>query len=170
MIIIDSINPISFDNGPGIRVEVNISDKENGISLTPNQLVDRIRKFRPYFELDGGGVTFKSKNIFMYSNYINNVCKICHKAGINTCIQTEEYDFINNEEVFENIDLFIIFANELSMDKLVYIEKLINELYKRKVPIWIKLEVNDKKEYIDLLKENVKKYDNIKNINVFDNT
>ena len=63
---INSINPMAMDCGPGIRVLVDIEQKEDGIELTPNEMVDRIRKFRPYFGPDNGGVTFTGKDLNKY--------------------------------------------------------------------------------------------------------
>lgn len=95
MINLEEINPLTFDNGPGIRVKVVLSNN-GSILLTPNELVDRIRKFRPYIELDNGGVTFTG--IISDIEALFSTCSICHKAGINTCIEltnySDEYDII----------------------------------------------------------------------------
>lgn len=95
MINLEEINPLTFDNGPGIRVKVVLSNN-GSILLTPNELVDRIRKFRPYIELDNGGVTFTG--IISDIEALSSTCLICHKAGINTCIEltnySDEYDII----------------------------------------------------------------------------
>ena len=122
MINIKEINPITENNGPGIRVEV-ILTKENGIELTPNELVDRIRKFRPYIELNGGGVTFIGDicNI----EELSSTCMICHKAGINTCIELDNY---KNE-----YDLILKYIDIVIIDKIEYIEEIINKFNNIKI-------------------------------------
>lgn len=182
MAVIESINPMSFDSGPGIRVEVILSDNQDeGIDLTPNELVDRIRKFRPYFGPDNGGVTFKGNNIFLHCDYINKTCKICHKAGITTCIQTTGNEYNDQEEIFDNVDLFILSVNglplynynNLSVDELMSTNNFMNKLNERKIPVWLKQEfikdINDNDEYIGSLKKYIGMYDNIENVDVFGN-
>ena len=90
------INPISENSGPGIRTEIILSNTDEGIELTPNQLVDRIRKFRPYIEINNGGITFKGDNIFLQSNFIDETSHICHKAGFKVCIMCDANNY-NNE-------------------------------------------------------------------------
>ena len=103
MINIESINPITQDNGPGIRVEVKLTNK--GVELTPIELVNRIRKFRPYFEINNGGVTFIG--IENCVNELVETCHICHKAGINTCIVLDEYNSIY-DELLKYTDIIIL--------------------------------------------------------------
>ena len=72
---IHSIETMGLVDGPGIRVVVFMqgcalrcqychnpdtwSDKgEDNLELTPEELVNRIVRFRSYFERSGGGVTF----------------------------------------------------------------------------------------------------------------
>jgi len=122
MIIIKEINPITENNGPGIRVEVVLS-KDAGITLTPNELVDSIRKFRPYIELNGGGVTFNGDicNI----EELSRACMICHKAGINTCIELDNY-IEQYDSILKYIDIIII-------NKIEYIDEIIKKFNNIKI-------------------------------------
>ena len=123
MINVERINPMTVNNGPGIRVEV-VLTKNNQLSFTPNELVDRIRKFRPYIELNNGGVTFKG--IITNIEALADTCHICHKAGINTCIELTDYkeeyniilkyidivilnnlEYIDNIKKYNNIEIYI---------------------------------------------------------------
>ena len=176
MVKIYSMNPMSFDSGPGIRVEVVLcDDNSEGIQLSSKELVDRIRKFRPYFGPDAGGVTFKGVNIFNYSNYLEEVCTICHKAGISTCIETNGIDYVNNMNLLNNIDFVILKIeslplfnyNNFSIDNMMNVSNLINDINDKKINIFIKqfIEkgINDTMDYIAALKKYITMY-NIKNV------
>ena len=92
---IETINPMEVDYGPGIRVVVVLNIKEFKLELTVNGLVDRIRKFRPYIEPDGG-VTFVG-DIPLQLDFLIEELKVCHKAGIKTCIDLNNIS--NIEEI-----------------------------------------------------------------------
>lgn len=166
-----SINPMSFDSGPGIRVEVVLVNKgDEFIELSPSELVDRIRKFRPYFGPDDGGVTFKGNNIFEQVNFLSDTCKLCHKAGISTCIETNGFDYSLNEEVLNNIDFVILNIESLplynytniSMDNMMNTNKFINDIIEKNINIRIKQiikkGINDNIEYIQALKKFINMY------------
>ena len=105
---IENINPMQEIPCLGFRVEVIIS--KDGYEITSNELVNRIRKFRPYIELNNGGVLFKGE-IISQIDFVLESCKICHKAGINTCIEIDYKNY--NKELFKNIDFIILEINEL---------------------------------------------------------
>lgn len=170
-----SIDPMSLTSGPGLRVEIYL-DESAELTLTPKETVDRIRKFRPYFGPDGGGVTFKGTNIFKYADYLKETMFICHKAGINTCIETDGLDYTDNKQLLDVIDLVIININSLplfnynnlSIEQLMKVDRLINHLSEKKKNIWIKQvirkELNDSFEYMEHLRKYLNRYDNISNI------
>ena len=122
MINIKEINPITENNGPGIRVEV-VLTKDIGISLTPNEVVDRIRKFRPYIELNGGGVTFAGDicNI----EELASTCMICHKAGINICIELNKY--------IKEYDLILKYVDVIIINEIMYIKEILSKFSNIKI-------------------------------------
>lgn len=172
---ITSIDPMSFTSGPGIRVSIKL-DEESVIELTPNETVNRIRKFRPYIGPDNGGVTFSGTMLFRQTDFIKETCLISHKAGINTCIETSGYDYEEDLDLFKHIDLVIIGIdslplynyNNIEVEKLMNLNKLINNLEELKKDIWIKQiirkDINDNEEYISTLKKFLGMYSNIKDI------
>lgn len=175
-----SIDPMSLNSGPGIRVEIYL-DESAELILTPKETVDRIRKFRPYFGPAGGGVTFKGKDIFKYVDYLKETSVICHKAGINTCIETDGLDYSGNVELLNYIDLAIINIdslplfnyNNLSIEQLMNVDSFLNQLNETKKNVWIKQLIkkglNDSFEYIEFLKKYLSRYDNISNIEIISN-
>ena len=147
-----SIDPMNLNSGPGIRVEIYLSEDAE-LTMTPIETVNRIRKFRPYFGPDGGGVTFKGKDIFKYADYLKETCLICHKAGINTCIETDGLDYNNDLELLNYT--------------------LMNHLNEKNINIWIKQaiqkDINDSCKYFEILKKYLNRYDNIKDIEIIGN-
>ena len=174
------INPMSLNSGPGFRVEVILSNNDEGVELTPNQLVDRIRKFRPYIELNSGGVTFKGDNIFSQSKFLDEVFNICHKAGFKTCIMCNANNY-NGENIFNHIDIVILSItglpvynyNNLTDIDFDNIEKFLKQVNKKNIPLYINQEIykgiNDNLNYINELKKYLKVYQNIKQIDIIGN-
>ena len=175
------INPMSVISGPGIRVEVILSSDDNGLDLTPNQLVDRIRKFRPYIELNDGGVTFKGDNIFLHSDFIEETSHILHKSGFKVCIMCCAHNYNCNEDIMKYIDLVILNINSLPLYnynnltdiEFLNIDKFIKDVTKKNIPLWInqeiKKDINDNKEYIKELKNYLNVYQNIEQIDIIGN-
>ena len=99
---IHSIETMGLVDGPGIRVVVFMQgcilrcafchnpdtwQKASKLQMTPKELVDEIRKYRPYIEGEGG-VTFSGGEPLFQSKFLLETLKLCKKAGINTCIDT----------------------------------------------------------------------------------
>ena len=177
---INSINPMAMDCGPGIRVLVDIEKKEDGIELTPNEMVDRIRKFRPYFGPENGGVTFTGKDLNEYIEFVIETCHICHKAGITTCIETEGLLTCDTSRLLHDLDLVLLNINSIPMynynnydiDTLMNISKFIDEININKKEVWVRQEINNKngnEKYIEELKRYLNRIDNIGNIELIPN-
>lgn len=173
---IASIDPMSFNSGPGIRVAIKMTN-DDSLKLTPMETVDRIRKFRPYFGPNGGGVTFIDPD-FKQSDYLKETCHICHKAGINTCIQTTGIGYQEDSDLLSEVDLFILNIvglpldnyNNLSIDDLMSINKFMNLLAENNKKIWVKQTItknlNDHDNYIYKLKKYLRMYDNIQDVEI----
>ena len=144
--IIKNIDPMKNISGLGIRVEIELSD--GGYELSVTDLVNRVRKFRPYIELNNGGVLFKG-DINNQIVFVYECCSLCKKAGINTCVELKYNQYIDRLYL-KYIDSIILDINELplynNIDK--YIE------YFSDMDIYIKC--NKLFDY--------KKFNNVKNI------
>ncbi len=172
--LITSIEPMGFNSGPGIRVIITMDELCN-LTLTPKDTVNHIRKFRPYFGPDGGGVTFTGTNLFKQIDYIIETCTICHKAGITTCLLTDAKDYEKSLQL-KHIDLVILEItslpfynyNNLTTDELMNINKFMNYLNESKIDVWIKQTIkkdcNDDEKYIYELKKFLNMFDNIKDV------
>lgn len=151
------INPMKRISDLGFRVEVLIS--KDGFEITSKELTDKIRKFRPYIEVDNGGVLFKG-DIFSELDFVIECCTICKKAGINTCVEIEYNNFYIDK--IRNIDLLILDINEIPLYNK-NIEKFINSIHN--TDIWIRQIIYDN---INDIRAYYKKFKNIKKIDFVD--
>lgn len=190
---IHSIETMGLVDGPGIRVVVFMQGcplrclfchnpdtwiPKKNLEINSADLVNRIRKFRPYFEDSGGGVTFSGGEPLMQSEFLVEVLKLCKKAGINTCVDTAGtgYKKEDLEEIFHWADLFILDIKAIepadyhkmtgkSQDEFNYFKEQLN---KHNKDIWLRQVIvpgiNDTKEYIIKLKEYIKTFNNVKRV------
>lgn len=187
---VHSIETMGLVDGPGIRVVVFMQGCKlrckfchnpdtwfinKNLEITTEELVNRIRKFRPYFEESGGGVTFSGGEPLMQSTFLKETLKLSKKAGINTCVDTSGTGYLKEDldEIFKWTDLFLVDVKAidedkykeitgLEMDEFNYFKEQLNKSNK---PIWIRQVIipgiNDTKEYILQLKEYIKTFNNV---------
>lgn len=91
---IHSIETMGLVDGPGVRVVVFMQgcalrcqychnpdtwiDKgEETLELTPEELVNRIARFRAYFERSGGGVTFSGGDPLRQPEFLKECLRLC---------------------------------------------------------------------------------------------
>ena len=99
---INSIDTMGLVDGPGIRIIIFMQgcklrcifchnpetwNKKSNIKMTSKEVVDQIRKYRPYIEM-GGGVTFSGGEPLYQSEFLVEMLKMCKKAGIHEFIET----------------------------------------------------------------------------------
>ena len=189
---IHSIETMGLVDGPNIRVVIFMQgcllrcsfchnpdtwNKDGGIKMDAEQVVNEIRKYRPYIEM-GGGVTFSGGEPLFQSEFLLDMLKLCKKAGIHTCIDTSGTGYKEEylDEILKHTDLVILDIKAItdesykiitgkSMDMFNYfIEKLKisnNKLWLRQVIIPT---INDSEQYILDLKKYIKQFDNVEKI------
>ena len=121
---IHSIETMGLVDGPNIRVVIFMQgcslrcafchnpDTWKSISklkMSANEVVDEIRKYRPYIEM-GGGVTFSGGEPLLQSKFLLDMLKLCKKAGIHTCIDTSGTGYSKKylNEILKYTDLVIL--------------------------------------------------------------
>lgn len=190
---IHSIETMGLVDGPGIRVVVFMQGcplrclfchnpdtwvAKKNLEISPNELVNRIRKFRPYFEDSGGGVTFSGGEPLFQSEFLVETLKLCKKAGINICLDTSGTGYNKEylEEIFHLTDLIILDIKAINPDDYKKMtgknqdeyNYFVEELSKHNIDIWLRQVIvpgiNDTKEYILELKEYIKKFNNVKKV------
>ena len=156
---IDSIESFGLVDGPGIRAVVFF----NGCKLrckychnpemwtkkeenyTPQQLVEKIKRFKPYFK-DRGGVTFSGGEPLLHSKFIIETAKILKEENIHITLDTSGVGLNDYEEVLKYIDLVILDIKHTSKEgykeltnlDIYHVEKFIEELNKSNKPVWIR--------------------------------
>lgn len=186
---INSIETMGLVDGPGIRVVVFLQGcklrcvfchnpetwgTKSSLKVTSKQIVDEIRKYRPYIE-SGGGVTFSGGEPLFQSQFLLETLKLCKKAGIHTALDTSGtgYDKKYLDDILKYTDLVILDIKAIDgenykkitgrdIDEFNYfceiLKKHNNKLWLRQVIIPT---INDNKEYILKLKEYIKKFNNV---------
>ena len=186
---IDSIESFGLVDGPGIRAvvffngckirckychnpEMWTKKEEN---YTPQQLVEKIKRFKPYFK-DRGGVTFSGGEPLLHSKFIIETAKILKEENIHITLDTSGVGLNDYEEVLKYIDLVILDIKHTSKEgykeltnlDIYHVEKFIEELNKSNKPVWIRQVIvpglMDNKEYIDSLVNYIKKIKNIQRV------
>lgn len=183
---IDSIESFSTKDGPGIRTVIFFNGcklrclfchnpetwtkKEDNITV--EELYNKIIKFKPYFN-NNGGVTFSGGEPLLHSDFIIELSKLLKKDNINIALDTAGVGNGNYEELLKYIDLVILDIKDYREDEykkmtgqsmsefnnfLKTIEKLNKKIWIRQV---IVPEINDNVDYILGLKEYLKKIKNI---------
>lgn len=90
-------------DGPGVRSVVFLSGcllrcrychnpdtwKEGtGTRISPQKLVDKLRRFMPYYR-SGGGVTFSGGEPLLQPEFLGEALMLARQAGIHTCIDKD---------------------------------------------------------------------------------
>ncbi|MBP3619772.1 MAG: pyruvate formate lyase-activating protein [Clostridia bacterium] len=119
---IASFESMGLVDGPGVRFVVflqgcplrclychnpemwNKSDEK--MKYTPQQLLDKVLKYRPYFK-NGGGVTLSGGEPLMQVEFATEFFKLCKKENINTCLDTSGVGD-GYEELLDYCDLVIL--------------------------------------------------------------
>ena len=189
---IHSIETMGLVDGPGIRVVVFMQgcplrclfchnpetwNKKSNNKMTSKEIVDEVRKYRPYIENDGG-VTFSGGEPLLQTKFLLEMLKMCKKAGFHTCIDTSGTGYTKKylDEVLKYTDLVILDIK--AIDDISYTKitgKPINEfnyfvekLNKTDNKVWLRQvivpNINDTEEYILKLKEYIKKINNVEKI------
>lgn len=189
---IHSIETMGLVDGPGIRVVVFMQgcplrcsfchnpdtwESTSNLKLDANEVVDEIRKYRPYIEM-GGGVTFSGGEPLLQSEFLLDMLKLCKKAGIHTCIDTSGTGYSRKylDDTFKYTDLVILDIKAIKENKYKKITKrnmdmfnyFKDKLNKTGNKLWLRQVIipgiNDTEEYILELKEYIKEFNNVEKV------
>ena len=185
-----SIETMGLLDGPGIRTVVflqgcplrclychnpEMQDFKTEVSeYTPKQLVDIIKRYKPYHK-DGGGVTFSGGEPLVQKEFLLECLKLCKKNGIHTCIDTSGYGSDYNE-ILEYTDLVILDIKalmpadhvRLTGQKIEKVLQFLHDCQKKHKKMWIRQVIvpgiNDTKENVLRLKDFVSQLKNIERV------
>lgn len=122
---IHSFESMGTVDGPGIRFVIfmqgcNLKCKycQNrdswstncGKECTINEVINKINRYKNYFETSNGGVTISGGEPLLQANFLKNLFKELKKEGIHTAIDTSGSVELTNEikELIDLTDLFLL--------------------------------------------------------------
>lgn len=134
---VHSIQSLGALDGPGIRFVVFMQgcplrcgcchnpdtwSFDGGTVYTPQELVKRAARYKEYFG-SKGGITVSGGEPLMQAEFVTELFKLCHKEGINTCLDTSGC-FLNDKikellSVTDHILLDLKYTDEESYRKHV---------------------------------------------------
>ncbi len=187
---IESVETMGLVDGPGIRFVVFLQGcplrclychnpetwaerREN--PTTPEELVKKILRYKPYFE-DEGGVTFSGGEPLNQPEFLLECLKLCKKEGIHTCLDTSGFGKSLQKEILTYVDLVILDVKATSpkefsqitskeQEKMIEFLTLCDQMNKK---MWIRQVIvpglNDDEEHVLNLKKFIEPYKNIERI------
>ena len=188
---IHSIETMGLVDGPGIRVVVFLQgcslrckychnpdtwEYGCGEEYTSSQLVNKIKRYKPYFNTSNGGVTFSGGEPLRQPEFLIEVLKLCKKEGIHTCIDTSGFGVGMYDEILKYTDLVLFDIKDLTRERyknvtLMNIDeslKFLEAVQNSGTKMWIRHVVvpglTDGEEHIRELKKFIKNLKNVEKV------
>lgn len=187
-----SMESMGLVDGPGIRSVVFLQGctlrcaychnpdtwcLSGGKETTSGQIVDKLERFKTYYDKSGGGVTFSGGDPLLQPDFLIETLKLCKEKGIHTAIDTAGHGLGNYDEILKYTDLVLLDIKHVdnegylkltgqSQNKFKEFLKALNDSSSK---VWIRHVVvpgiTDSKEHIlklgDFIKENIKNVEKI---------
>ncbi len=187
---IESIETMGLVDGPGIRFVVFMQgcplrclychnpetwSFEQKNTITPEDLVKQILKYKNYFD-DGGGVTFSGGEPLAQPEFLLECLKLCKKNNIHTCLDTSGVGTKLLDEILDYTDLIILDIKAVDSKEYEYITSKDNSIYLKFLDLcqtknkkmWLRQVIvpgiNDDMEHINKFKKFIKPLKNIENV------
>ena len=177
---IHSVESMGLVDGPGIRAVVFLQgcrlrcrfchnpdtwSQQGGEEMTPRQLVEKLRRFRPYFSRSGGGVTFSGGEPLMQPDFLRECLRLCRQEGIHTCLDTAGCGLGQYEDILALTDLVLYDVKEniphryrdLTGQDWEETGRFLQALRRTRVPVWVRHVVvpgrNDSEDHMRALRD-----------------
>ena len=192
--LVHSTESFGSVDGPGIRFIVfmqgcklrcqychnpdtwTLDGNKDALDFTPEELVNKISRFRSYFEKSGGGVTFSGGDPLKQPEFLKETLKLCKEAGIHTTLDTSGVGFGDYEEILKYTDLVLYDVKHLTREgykdmtgiEIDETQKFLEACKKMGTKMWIRQVVvpgkTDSEEYIRELGKFIKTLDNVEKV------
>ncbi|ERI89685.1 pyruvate formate-lyase 1-activating enzyme [Clostridiales bacterium oral taxon 876 str. F0540] len=188
---VHSIESMGLVDGPGVRTVVFLQGcklrcsychnpdtwaTDGGTEYTPEELLRKIMRFKPYFERSGGGVTFSGGDPLLQPEFLLEMLKLCKEKGIHTALDTAGYGFGQYDEILQYTDLVLLDIKHV--DDIGYknltgrskhgLDQFLEALERSNTKVWIRHVVvpgiTDSEEHIEKLKEIIKTIKNVEKV------
>lgn len=188
---ISSIESLGTVDGPGVRYVVFMQGCNlrclychnpetwaldgHQMTISPKALLNKIKKFKPYFGSDGG-VTFSGGEPLLQCEFLKEILKLCKGEGINTALDTAGVGLGNYDEILSLVDLIILDIKATNEKEYKYLTgkdmsefyKFLSDCQKHEKKLWIRQVIlpnfNDDEKHILSLAEMLKTVKNIEKI------
>lgn len=188
---IHSFESMGLVDGPGIRTVVFFQgctlrcsychnpdtwDFNKGKEYTAMEVVNKIRRFKPYFK-NNGGVTFSGGEPMMQAEFLIECLKECKKEGIHTVIDTSAQGLSKYyAEILKYTDLVLLDIKDITNEKFKLITgqsidhllKFIQFLNASDCKVWIRHVVvpglTDSTKHIEDLIAFIKQINNVEKV------
>lgn len=188
---IHSIESMGLVDGPGIRTVVFFQGcalrcrychnpdtwaENEGKEYTPEELVKKIERFKPYFIQNGGGVTFSGGDPLRQPEFLLEVLKLCKAKEIHTCLDTAGYGFSDYDEILKYTDLVLFDVKHFTREGYKNITRrdidksleFLEAMKRNNTKMWIRHVVvpglTDGEEHIKAFKEFIKDIPNVEKV------
>ncbi|GIM30300.1 pyruvate formate-lyase-activating enzyme [Clostridium polyendosporum] len=188
---IHSIESMGLVDGPGIRVVVFFQGCNlrcsychnpdtwvcaGGEEITPQELIKKIVRFKPYFTKAGGGVTFSGGDPLLQPDFLIEISKLCKDNGIHTTLDTSGFGIGRYEEILQYTDLILFDIKHIDREKYRELTardideslKFLETAQKMNKKMWIRHVVvpgiTDSEEHIQALTEMIKGLKNVEKV------
>ncbi len=128
--IVHSVETMGMVDGPGIRTVVFLQgcslrclfchnpdtwnrNSKDAQKVSPQELVRRILRFRPYFG-SNGGVTFSGGEPLLQPEFLLETLRLCRNAGIHTCLDTAGCGMGGYEKILQYTDLVLYDVKQIT--------------------------------------------------------
>ncbi|MBZ4663407.1 MAG: pyruvate formate-lyase 1-activating enzyme [Caloramator sp.] len=120
---VHSIETMGLVDGPGIRVVVFMQgcklrcaychnpdtwDRNGGFEITVDELLQKVKRYKIYFNHSGGGVTLSGGDPLLQPEFVIEFFKRCKEEGIHTTLDTSGYGIGMYDEILRYTDLVLL--------------------------------------------------------------
>ena len=144
--------------------------------MNSEDLLEKIKRFKNYFQASNGGVTFSGGDPLRQPEFLLEVLKGCKEEGIHTCLDTSGVGFGDYDEILKYTDLVLYDVKHLTeegyldmtMNKIDETNKFIEAVRKVGTKLWIRQVVvpgkTDSEAYMKSLKKFVDSLNNVEKV------
>lgn len=158
---IHSIESMGLVDGPGIRTVVFLQGcgirccychnpdtwaHDGGEVIASEALVNKLCRFKSYFDASGGGVTFSGGEPLQQPAFLAEALRLCKEAGLHTCIDTAGVGLGDYDAILANTDLVLYDVKHFTPEGYQQITgttmertlAFLDAVQKADVPLWVR--------------------------------
>lgn len=188
---IHSIESMGLVDGPGIRTVIFMQgcvlrcaychnpdtwQIDSGKETSPEELLKKVVKFKPYYSKSGGGVTLSGGDPLLQPDFVIEFFKLCKDEGIHTTLDTSGYGIGKYDEILKYTDLVLLDIKHIDEDEHKELTghsrqgflQFLQALKRSHTDVWIRHVVvpgiTDKEEHILALADYINTLPNIRKV------